>query len=352
MTMMTMTPKEVRKGMIECFEAGLAPFVTSSPGLGKSALVRQLAKEFKLELIDIRLSQCAPEDLMGLPMRKGEGDQMRSAFAPFEMFPIEGDEIPAGKNGWLLFLDEANSATKMVQAAAYRLVLDREVGQSKLHENVFVALAGNLSTDRAIVTSLSTAMQSRLIHMEMEISLEDFMDHAVKAKYDPRVLAFLEFQPGKLHDFKPDHTDRTFPCPRTWEFVSRLIQGKGTNQISQKLLGGTIGEGTAVEFCNYIKVFDQLPSFSKILSDPENETLPTDAGMLYATIMSLLDKFDRKNFPEIGKYVKRMDPEFQIVFFRGVVRRDPKMKKDKDFTDLRKDLVNFLHGDDDMQAAA
>ena len=118
MTMFTMTPKEVRAAILECFEARLVPFIQSSPGIGKSAIVASIAKEFDLELIDLRLSQCAPEDLMGLPMRLGEGTEMKAAFAPFAMFPVVGDKLPKGKNGWLLFLDEFNSGTKMVQAAA------------------------------------------------------------------------------------------------------------------------------------------------------------------------------------------------------------------------------------------
>ena len=115
MAMYTMTPKETRASIIECMEAGLVPMVTSSPGLGKSALVKQIAKDFNLEVIDIRLSQCAPEDLMGLPMRNANG---KAEFVPFSMFPLEGDPLPPGKVGWILFLDEFNSAPKSVQAAA------------------------------------------------------------------------------------------------------------------------------------------------------------------------------------------------------------------------------------------
>lgn len=114
-TIYKMTPSEVRENAISCMEVGLVPFITSSPGLGKSAVVKQIAADFKLELIDLRLSQCAPEDLMGLPMRNAQG---RAEFAPFAMFPIKGDPLPEGKNGWLLFLDEFNSATTSVQAAA------------------------------------------------------------------------------------------------------------------------------------------------------------------------------------------------------------------------------------------
>lgn len=351
-TMLTMTPSEVRAGVIDCFEAGLVPFITSSPGMGKSSLVASIAKEFNLELIDVRLSQCAPEDLMGLPMRLGEGKEMRAAFAPFEMFPTQGTPLPAGKDGWVLLLDEANSAAKSVQAAAYKLVLDRFVGQAKLHDNVFIVLAGNLATDRAIVNSLSTAMQSRLIHMEMELSFKDFMDHAVKAKWDPRVLAFLEFQPSQLHQFKPDHTDRTFRCPRTWEFVARLINGKPLDRISLKLLAGCIGEGGAFEFHSFLQVYASLPTMAQVIADPEGIAVPSDAGTTYALAMMLLDKFERKTFPQVAKFVARLEPEFQVLVCRGINRIDPAYVRDPVVVKLRTSLVRYLTSDDEDLALA
>ena len=44
-------------------QAGLVPIVVGSPGCGKSQIVHQIADEFNLQLIDLRLSQCDPCDL-------------------------------------------------------------------------------------------------------------------------------------------------------------------------------------------------------------------------------------------------------------------------------------------------
>ena len=108
------TPRQVRSFAVEILMAGLVPFIRSSPGMGKSAIVKSIADEYGMELLDIRLSTCAPEDLTGLPMFEGG----IAKFMPFDMFPIEGTPIPPGKNGWIIFLDEFNSAPKAVQAAA------------------------------------------------------------------------------------------------------------------------------------------------------------------------------------------------------------------------------------------
>src|SRR5690606_25464586 len=138
------TPRQARKMIVQCIQAGLVPYLQSSPGMGKSSIVRSIAKEFQLELLDERLSTRESVDLSGFAMLNEE--KTRARYVPLEdLVPIEGmDEIPAGKQGWLLFMDEFNAAERPVQAASYKLILDREVGRHKVHSHVAMVLAGNL----------------------------------------------------------------------------------------------------------------------------------------------------------------------------------------------------------------
>lgn len=99
----------------KAIKAKLVPMLVGSPGTGKSMIVQDIAESYGLKLIDMRLSQCDPTDLMGFPNINKEG---RAGYAPMETFPIEGDPLPEGYSGWLLFLDEFNSAPPSVQAAA------------------------------------------------------------------------------------------------------------------------------------------------------------------------------------------------------------------------------------------
>lgn len=109
-----MKPSSLKRAIERAFAAGLVPFVRSSPGLGKSAIIRQIAQEHNLKVLDLRLGQCDMTDLLGFP----NIENGRSVYHPPKDIPIEGDEIPHGYNGWLLFLDEMNTAPKAVQAAA------------------------------------------------------------------------------------------------------------------------------------------------------------------------------------------------------------------------------------------
>lgn len=342
------TPRQIKKHVIRCMKAGLVPFIQSSPAMGKSAIVASIAKEYGLELIDHRLSTSAPEDLSGLP-HFADG---KASFLPFDTFPTEDQELPAGKQGWLLFLDEMNSATKMVQAAAYKLVLDKMVGLKKLHPNVVIVCAGNLSTDRAIVNPMSTAMQSRLVHLIMELDFKEFLeDVMLTQRWDSRIVAFLNYKPGFLHDFKPDHNEHTFCAPRTWEFLNKLIKDQPILDEDAALYAGTITSGVAVDFVQFTKVYESLPKLEDVVKDPEHTPMPGDSATRYATITHLLEYVEEKNFDPISLFVDRLPPEFRVLFYRGLLIQKPELKKHSAFRRALVTLSKYLN-DEDYPVAA
>jgi len=84
--------------------------ISGQPGIGKSDIVRQVADELDLVMIDHRLSTSAIEDLTGLPQftkyTDSEGKSYNIAqFTPLNIFPMKWWSIPKGKKGWLLFLN-------------------------------------------------------------------------------------------------------------------------------------------------------------------------------------------------------------------------------------------------------
>ncbi len=332
-TMFECSPRQIRKLVTEVLYAGLVPYVQSSPGMGKSSIIHSIAEELNLKVIDHRLSTSEPTDMSGLP-HFVDG---KACFAPFaELFPLGGQELPdkydaegkvIGKyDGWLLFLDEFNSATRAVQAACYKLILDRAVGQHKLHERCLIAAAGNLATDRAITNPLSTAMQSRVIHLQMRVDFNDWLyDVAIPNDYDSRVIAYLSQYPDRLMDFRPDHQDKTFCCPRTWEFTNKLIKDKVIDDNKDSLLAGTITSGVATDFIQFCDVYKSLITVDEICKDPINCRVPAqnEQGILWATVTHMTEKATKDNFKQLATYAARLDVTFRIIFFRSVLVRDP-----------------------------
>lgn len=330
-TQMSLPPSRIREAIIRALMAQLTPIVRSSPGVGKSDIIRGIAKEYRLKLIDFRLSQCDVTDLSGLPRFKANG---RAEFAPFEEFPLEGDDVPAGYEGWLLFLDEITAAPKQVQAAAYKLILDREMGQKKLHEKVMIVAAGNLTTDNAVAYEMSTALQSRMIHLNMEVNKREWQEWAIQNGIDSRILGFLEYRSGSLHQFNPEHTDLTFPCPRTWEFTSRLIQGQPVVLDDLALLSGTVGLGAAREFIGYCEIYQDLPTIAEIIKDPVKAKMSEEPSAKYAIATYLADHLDISNADKLVVYLQRLPVECQVLCLRIANLRNPRIIDQKDVADM------------------
>lgn len=299
-------------------KANLVPMLVGSPGIGKSAIIHSIAKEYNLKVIDLRLSQCDPTDLMGFP----HFENGRAGYAPMNTFPIEGDALPKGKDGWLLFLDEFNSASTAVQASAYKLVLDRMVGQFSIHPKVAIMCAGNLDTDNAITQEMSTALQSRLVHLELQINPTEWCSWAMSNGISHKITDYIKFKPSALYTFKPDHSDKTYACPRTWEFANRLMDYADTDDMLP-LLAGTLSEGVAREFITFTKIYESLPKMESIIKDPTGTAVPDEPSVLFAITGSLANHVTEKNCSTIMKYADRLPKEFQVLFLREAIKRNP-----------------------------
>lgn len=342
MDVYSLTPSEVKECIETCMKARLVPFIQSSPGLGKSSIVKQIAKEYRLKVIDCRLSSMEPTDLNGLPwFNNGKAE-----FQPYEFFPTEDKAIPEGYEGWLLFLDEFNSASRATQAAAYRVILDREIGQHKLHNNCFVVAAGNKTSDNAITNRLSTAMLSRLIHFQMEPNFDDWRDNfAIPQKIDERIIAYLSMYPSKLMEFDPDKEDETFACPRTWQFASDLIKANG-NDVSTKtipLLGGAITVAQASAFVQFCKVYQDLIRVEDILKNP-NINPPKDSASIWAIVVHLIQATDDKNYSAIFKFVDKLPPTFKVVYFSSIVKHHKELLMDPEFMEVVQGFTEYFMG--------
>jgi hypothetical protein len=319
--MISISPKQAPEAIMDVLSAGLVPMLTSSPGMGKSSIIKQVADSQGLKVIDLRLSQADPTDLNGFPKILDCGT--KAGYVPMDTFPVEGDEVPDGYNGWLLFLDEMNSAPLSVQAAAYKLVLDKEVGQQKLHSKVVCVAAGNKKGDGAIVNRMGTAMRSRVIHLQMDLDYKAWLDWAAGAGIDFRITSWINFKPDALHMFNPDHDDCTFPCPRTWEFLS-LIAKPWKTMSSSKLavVAGTVGEGMAREFMTFCSIFKELPTIAQLLAKPELVAISEEPSTRYALSGLISNHIDADNAGTLMKVINRLPVEFQVITLQSAMKRD------------------------------
>jgi len=306
-----MTPTAVSQALRQLVVEEQQPvFIWGSPGTGKSSVVNQLAAELGIALRDIRALLLDPVDLRGLPFVGKDG---RSQWATPEFLPQDGEGI--------LFLDELNAAPAMVQASCYQLVLDRKVGEYTLPEGWAIVAAGNRDSDRAATTRMPTPLRNRFVHLDLEVDVQEWSEWAIKANVRPEVIAFIRFRPELLSAF--DRDANAFPSPRSWEFVSRILNSRPDSSAEHELIAGAVGTGAATEFSAFLRMFRELPNIDSILLNPTQEPVPENAAAQYAVASALARCASDTNFDRISLYLNRLPTEFRVLCVRDATLRQP-----------------------------
>jgi MoxR-like ATPase len=294
-------------------------FLWGGPGIGKSAVIRQLAAALSMPLRDVRALLLDPVDLRGLPFLGNDG---HSKWATPEFLPQDGSGI--------LFLDELNAAPAMVQASCYQLVLDRKLGEYTLPAGWAIIAAGNRDSDRAVTTRMPTPLRNRFVHLEFEVDMQEWSEWAIQAGVRPEVIAFLRFRAELLNAF--DRDANAFPSPRSWEFVSRILESQPEPSIEHELFAGAVGSGAATEFSAFLRMFRELPNIDAILVNPHKEPVPENAAAQYAVASALAHRASDTNLDRICVYLDRMPTEFCVLCVRDASLREPAIRHTAAYT--------------------
>jgi len=331
-----MRPSQIASALSYLIDAKQPVMLSGSPGVGKSDVVRQVAKQRNIDLIDLRLSQLDPVDLRGVP--SVDTKKHITTWNVPAFLPVEGKGI--------LFLDEINSAAQATQAAAYQLVLDRKLGDYTLPEGWAIVAAGNRATDRAIVNQMSTALKNRFTHLEYEVNNDDWCDWALRSNISIEVLGFIRFRPMLLNEFEARNDSEeerkrmqriksvnAFATPRSWEFLSKVVQQSPTTDIEYEPYSGIVGEGPAAEFMGYLKYYRNLPNLDALLMNPGSTNVPEEPATLYALSTGLAAKATQDNLERVVKYALRMPAEFQVLLMKDAIVRDNRLTQTKPFNE-------------------
>lgn len=310
---------------------GGAPMNTllhGSPGLGKSAIVQQLADKLGAELVDVRLSAIESSDLMGIPYVDQEMGVMR--FSTPTWFP-EDDKLT------ILFLDEIGNAPVATQHAAYRLILDRTITNGKkLGDNVAIIAATNLKSDKTGARELVPAANNRFsLHLFIRPSAEATLNYMVERGFNSSLVGYLDWKKDSISK-APTTGDPAFATPRTWEMVNNhmnnpdLKKTVGGLNLLDVAIAGAVGTEVATEFAAYRELFGQVPEWEKVRSgDPKYtyEFPHNDPQLQHAVSAALAfemldaagtDKLDE--LANLSKFLGKFHDELKVVTLKTMSR--------------------------------
>lgn len=280
----TVTSKGARAAILACFRAKRPVFLWGPPGIGKSEVVEDITSELNGFMIDLRLGQMDPTDIRGVPYFNKELGLMD--WAPPIDLPT--DELAAKYPVVVLFLDEMNSAAPAVQAAGYQLILNRRVGKYVLPDNVVIVAAGNRESDRGVTYRMPTPLANRFVHVEMRSDFDAWQEWALDNSIHPDVIGHLTFAKQHLYDFDSKSASRAFATPRSWTFVSQLLQDKKVTEATlTDLIAGTVGEGLAISFMAHRRMAGKLPDPRDVLLGKVTELETKEVSAMYSLITSM-----------------------------------------------------------------
>lgn len=277
------------------------------PGIGKSALVQQITDDWNIMgkkslLIDVRLPLWEPTDIKGIPYYNQEENTMKWAH-PTE---LPSQAVASEYEHVVLFLDELNGAAPAVQAAAYQLVLNRRVGEYRLPDNVVLVAAGNRETDKGVTYRMPKPLANRFLHYEVAHNIDDWIEWATSPAVSilPDVVGYLSFSPKDLNKFDARSPEKSFPTPRSWEFVSNLLkESEGFSNIQLlDMVAAAIGEGTALQFDSHRKHASKLPDPRDILNGKVKELKTKEISAMHSLATSIAYEIREAN-QNLGKGV-------------------------------------------------
>ena len=304
------------------------------PGVGKSAIMYQAAKDLNMPLHVLLGSTLDPTDIGGLPMRSPDGSHVIR-------IPLQEIQECAEKPG-VLFLDEISAAPGPVQAAMLRLILERKAGSVTLHPDTRVVAACNPPEQAPAGFELSAPLMGRMAVVNFRPDDDEVIEHLRalgsdndtaspmdRAVRDEALLfaAVANVTPELLQIEIPKECingGQPWASPRSCE---RMIRARaaatvaGVDPLSDAvyaLTAGSMGERAAITYQGVVKMITELPSVDEIVADPEKCLCPLDKTKQVAAL-GLMPRLAQRNLWAAYIYALRLKPEFALAAHKALV---------------------------------
>ena len=164
-------------------------------------------------------------------------------------------------------------------------------------------------------------LANRFVHLEMVVDFEDWKQWAYKSGIDAAVIGYLTFDPGKLFDFDPTRNERSFPTPRSWEYVHRILRSGVDEALLHEAIAGAIGKENSADFLAFRKVMHRLPDLDAILSGELTAVGEEDTKVLFALCAGLVNRLQSGTKEEIDNVLAfslSLPSEFAIMLVKDM----------------------------------
>jgi hypothetical protein len=323
-----LTPKELQLWKMMKARSGVL-FLKSRPGVGKSAIIRGIAKKLGFNFIDLRLSTMDETDF-GMPT-KVEKEIGGKKVTVMEMC-LPNWLYTTHTGPTLINFEELNRCSQNVQNAALGLLMERELHGVPVGEECYMVATGNTGFDGCNVEELDTAMRGRLIVREYDINIAEWEEAFAEKNVIQEIRDFIRDNPTHFYKAPAEDSDTSYASPRTWTFLSDYVKANGGNIMEMIPEISTVGASyigpSASSLVSYLEskktlTITDLLNLKKAIdiakiSRPDMIRLMQELTVL--TEKTALEKYAGKKTERILDLMKNCERDLVAGFIMSLIR--------------------------------
>ncbi|MBP1577996.1 MAG: AAA family ATPase [Oscillospiraceae bacterium] len=263
-------------------------FLMGPPGIGKTAIMQQIAQELDVGLVSYSMTHHTRQSALGLPFiakrSYGGVEYEISEYTMSEIIASIYDLIEeTGKTEGILFIDEINCVSETLAPAMLQFLQYKTFGKHRVPDGWIVVTAGNPPEYNKSVREFDIATWDRLKRIDVEPDYEAWREYAAEMQVVPSILTYLDIKKDDFYRIETTVSGKSFVTARGWEDLSRMIavcekkdlpvdEDLASQYIQNKLI--------AKEFAVYYDLFNKYRSdyqIDKILAGQADDEIKARA---------------------------------------------------------------------------
>jgi len=349
----TLTARERKYFMTMWPKSGVL-YITSKPGIAKSAIARTIADKMGFRYMDLRLSMADETDFK-FPFLKDsnyDGKDIKVSGYAVPEWAFEANQQPT-----IIHFEELNRAPQFVRNAALQILLERQIGDFKFNGTVLMMASGNLGDeDGTDVEEFDNALNNRLIHFSHTLGADEWVDNFGKDNIHSVILSYIKAYPEKLYQ-NPTENTKAYATPRSWTFLSDFIIknfGKDASPREflpyvQEVAHGYIGN-SAQRFLQYcqemvnITIQDIIDRYDKIEKELDKYNRDKNSELINSLKEHDIKKMSDKQLANVTKFLKRVGEDELTAYLLHILDNVPDVsdaKVKKFMQSFRDVLINI-----------
>ena len=204
-------------------------FLLGAPGIGKTAIVEQIAQELDVGFVAYSMTHHTRQSALGLPfiVQKSYGGQTFdvSEYTMSEIIAAVYDAMEqTGHREGILFLDEINCVSETLTPAMLQFLQYKVFGRHKVPEGWIVVTAGNPPEYNRTARDFDLATWDRLKRIDVQPDYQAWRDYAVEHGVHPAVITYLDVEQEHFYHLETTVEGKEFVTARGWDDLSSAIK--------------------------------------------------------------------------------------------------------------------------------